>query len=406
MTAAAKTVVLAFSGGLDTSYCLFDLKKRGYLVHTVFVDTGGIDAPAIQSIADRAMELGSDQHHEINAAADLWAEFVRPLVWCHGRVNDEYPLLCSDRYVIVRKCLALADELETEYFAHGCTAMGNDQLRFDQTVRSLGDYEILAPIRDLQATTTLVRDYEIQVLEKAGYAVPASNQSYSINQNLLGVTISGSEIDAFDVPGPEATLLCAPRQNWPAEPLTLKIGFEQGVAVSLDDRQMNGSDILAELNSLCGAYGVGWHVYTGDVTIGLKGRIVFECPGIDALMAAHQALEDAVNTRWQNQFRHMVAKRWTELVYTGFFYEPHKFDLEAYLRSSQRHVTGTVTIRTDGAIVSPIAIDSPHILQDPDSIYAQSATWTPEEASGFIRLIGQSSTLSARINGVPDGADQ
>lgn len=404
MTVPGRIVVLAFSGGLDTSYCLVELKKCGYEVHTVFVDTGGVSQREIDTIAGRAGKLGSNQHHEINAADELWDEFVRPLVWCHGRVNDLYPLLCSDRYVIVRRCLALADELGTKFIAHGCTAMGNDQLRFDQTVRSLGDYEILAPIRELQNTTTFVRDYEIQALKDVGYEVPASNKAYSINQNLLGVTISGSEIDAFDSPKPEASVICAPRQKWPGAPLMLKIGFEQGVAVSLDDRAMNGADILAELNERCGAYGVGWHVYTGDVSIGLKGRIVFECPGIDALIAAHQALEDAVNTRWQNQFRHMIAKRWTELVYTGFFYEPHKFDLEAYLQSSQQHVTGTVTLRTDGAVVSPVAFESPHILRDPDAVYAQKANWTPEEATGFIKLLGQSSTLSAKVNGVPRGA--
>lgn len=399
-----KTVVLAFSGGLDTSYCLLELKNRGYRVHTVFVDTGGIDVAEKATIAARAEELGTHRHHVIDAADDLWEEFVRPLVWCHGRVNDQYPLLCSDRYVIVRKCLELADELGTSNFAHGCTAMGNDQLRFDQTVRSLGDYEILAPIRDLQAETTLVRDYETKVLGDAGHAVSASSQRYSINQNLLGVTISGSEIDTFDVPAPEAATLCAPREQWPPAPLTVNIGFVEGVAVSLDGQAMRGPDILADLNARCGAYGIGWHVYTGDVTIGLKGRIVFECPGIDALLAAHQALEDAVNTRLQNQFRHTIAKRWVELVYTGFFYEPHKFDLEAYLQTSQRQVTGTVTLRTQGAVLSPVAISSPHILQDPGSVYAQSAGWSPEEARGFIRLLGQSSTLSARINGVTKSA--
>lgn len=400
MNVQDKTVVLAFSGGLDTSYCLLDLKKRDYQVHTVFVDTGGIDAAEKAAIAARAAELGTDAHHVIDASDDLWEEFVWPLVWCHGRVNDDYPLLCSDRYVIVRKCLELADKLGTRNFAHGCTAMGNDQLRFDQTVRSLGNYEILAPIRDLQAETTLVRDYETRALQDAGFAVSASNQRYSINQNLLGVTISGSEIDTFDVPAPEAAMLCAPREHWPVAPLSIDIGFNEGVAVSLDGKSMRGPDILAELNARFGAYGVGWHVYTGDVTIGLKGRIVFECPGIDALIAAHQALEDAVNTRLQNQFRHTIAKRWVELVYTGFFYEPHKFDLEAYLKTSQRQVTGTVTLRTEGAALSPVAISSPHILQDPGSVYAQSADWSPEEARGFIRLLGQSSTISARINGV------
>ena len=402
MNAATNTVVLAFSGGLDTSYCLLDLKKLGHCVHTVFVDTGGTSDQDRQAIADRAAKLGSDEHHTLNAANELWDEFVKPLIWCHGRVNDEYPLLCSDRYLIVRKCLALADELGTRKFAHGCTAMGNDQLRFDQTVRSIGDYEIIAPIRELQAHTSHVRDYEMRVLEEAGHSIPTSNQAYSINENLLGVTISGSEIDAFDVPGPNATSLCAPRKDWPTKPLDVTVGFAHGVAISLDGRDMKGPDILAELNSRFGSYGVGRHIYTGDVTIGLKGRIVFECPGVDALLAAHQALEDATNTRWQNQFRHIVAKRWTELVYTGFFYEPHKMDLEAYLRSSQQQVNGNVRIQTVGASVLAVAVDSTHILRDPDSVYAQTATWTPEEANGFIRLIGQSTTLSSRINGLPD----
>jgi len=402
MTAAADTVVLAFSGGLDTSYSLLELKKRGHVVHTVFVDTGGISAAEKQAIADRAAELGADAHHSLAGADELWEEFVKPLVWSHGRANDQYPLLCSDRYLIVRKALALADEIGARTFAHGCTAMGNDQLRFDQTVRSLGDYEIVAPIRELQSQTSKVRDYEIAVLEKAGHSVAASNQAYSINENLLGVTISGSEIDRFESPGADTWRLCSPRPRWPDEPLVLRIGFEQGVAVSLDGKPMGGPDILAELNRRCGAYGVGRHIYTGDVTIGLKGRIVFECPGIDTLLVAHQALEDAVNTRWQNQFRHQVSKRWTELVYTGFFYEPHKLDLEAYLRSSQQNVTGTVTVQSDGGALWAVAIDSARLLTDADSVYAQSASWTPEEAVGFIKLIGQSSTLSARINGIAD----
>jgi argininosuccinate synthase len=395
----SKTVVLAFSGGLDTSYCLLDLKKRGYIVHTVFVDTGGISDDNKHAIERRAQELGTDKHHTLHAADDLWSEFVKPLVWSHGRANDEYPLLCSDRYVIVRKSLEIADSLGTRTFAHGCTAMGNDQLRFDQTVRSLGDYEIVAPIRDLQATTVHVRDYEIEVLQSAGHSVPSSNRSYSINENLLGVTTSGSEIDRFEQPGDDTWILCQPRKNWPEESLTLSVGFERGVATSLNGQSMTGPEILGTLNQQCGRYGIGRHIYTGDVTIGLKGRIVFECPGIDALLVAHQALEDAVNTRWQNQFRHLVSKRWVELVYTGFFYEPHKRDLEAYLESSQEHVTGTVTLSSEGGVIWPVAIDSAHILLDSESVYAQTANWTPEEANGFIKLIGQSSTISARING-------
>ena len=160
---------------------------------------------------------------------------------------------------------------------------------------------------------------------------------------------------------------------------------------------MDGPAILKALNDALGAWGVGRHIYTGDVTIGLKGRIAFECPGIDGLLIAHQALEDTVNTRFQNQFRKSISDRWAELVYTGFFYEPHKQDLEAYLHSSQQAVTGEVVLRTDGGTVRAVAVETPYLLNNPDAVYAQSADWTPEEAVGFIKLLGQSTTLAGRV---------
>ena len=392
-------IVLAFSGGLDTSYCVLDLVKQGFEVHTAFVDTGGVDEQGRVAIRDRAMSLGSTQHHEINVAREIWDEFVTPLVWSHARMLGEYPLLCSDRYLIVKHCLLLCDELDTLHFAHGCTGMGNDQLRFDQTVRSLGDYEIHAPIRDLQSRVQAVRDYELQVMEDADFAVEASASRYSINENLLGVTISGSEIDEFQPPAEDAWSMTAGREHWPPGPLQLKLGFDKGVAVSLDGEMLSGPEILQKLNALLGAYGVGRHIYTGDVTIGLKGRIAFECPGIDGLLTAHQALEDTVNTRFQNQFRSQVAARWAELVYTGFFYEPHKIDLEAYLQSSQAVVTGEVTLYTEGGNVMAVRVDSDFRLHNPGAVYAQSCDWTPEEAVGFIKLLGQSTTLAGKVRG-------
>lgn len=395
-----KRIVLAFSGGLDTSYCLLDLKKQGYEVHSVFVDTGGVSDEERDYIQQRAQQLGATKHYTVKAGENIWNEFVIPLVWSHARMLDQYPMLCSDRYVIVKKCLELCDSLGTQKFAHGCTGMGNDQLRFDQTVRSLGDYEIVAPIRDLQSKTKQVRDFEMDALRKAGHEVRQSASLYSINENILGVTVSGGQIDEFEVPSEDTRNLCKPRAQWPEDRLEMKIGFEKGVAVSLDGQPVAGPDLLLRLNRDLGAYGVGRHIYTGDVSIGLKGRIVFECPALEGLLTAHRALEDCVNTKWQNQFRHNVAHRWAELVYTGFFYEPHKFDLEAFLESSQRNVSGTVTIETAGGNVYATRIESPHILRDSDSVYAQSCNWTPDEAVGFIKLIGQSSSLSAKINGV------
>jgi argininosuccinate synthase len=392
-------IVLAFSGGLDTSYCVLDLAKKGFEVHTAFVDTGGVAADGRKAIRDRAMELGAAEHHEVDAAQEIWDEFVVPLVWSHARMLGEYPLLCSDRYLIVKRCLELCDRLATPHFAHGCTGMGNDQLRFDQTVRSLGDYQIHAPIRDLQARVRAVRDYELQVMADAGVAVSASASRYSINANLLGVTISGSEIDRFQPPSEDAWSMTANRPDWPEGSLQVRIGYEQGIARSLDGVEKPGPEILQSLNEQLGAWGVGRHIYTGDVTIGLKGRIAFECPGVDALLTAHRALEDAVNTRFQTQFRQQVSNRWAELVYSGFFYEPHKHDLEAYLRSSQAFVTGEVLLHTAGASLTAVAVDTPYRLENPDAVYAQSADWTPEEAVGFIKLVGQSTTLAGKVRG-------
>lgn len=309
----------------------------------------------------------------------------------------EYPMLCSDRYLIVRLSLQLCDELGTRHFAHGCTGMGNDQLRFDQTVRSLGDYDIHAPVRDLQKQPGNIRDIEIGILKKAGVSIPVKTGKYSINENLLGVTISGSEIDEFKAPGAETWQLTRPRDEWPSQPLRVSIRFAKGTAVAINGQAMPGPAIVQKLNAEFGRYGVGRHIYTGDVTIGLKGRIVFECPGIDALLLAHQALEDCVNTRFQNQFRHQVAQRWAELVYSGFFYEPHKQDLQAYLASSQSHVTGTVTLETTGGSMHAVSVESDYIVRDPNAVYAQSCNWSPTEAEGFIKLIGQSSTTAMRV---------
>ncbi|MDH3788146.1 MAG: argininosuccinate synthase [Xanthomonadales bacterium] len=392
-------IVLAFSGGLDTSYCVLDLVGRGFEVHTAFIDTGGVDDQGRAYIRDRAESLGAAKHHEIDVADQIWDEFVKPLVWSHARMLGEYPLLCSDRYLIVKSCLQLCNELGTMHFGHGCTGMGNDQLRFDQTVRSLGDYVIHAPIRDLQSKVQAVRDYELQVMADAGIPVEASASRYSINENLLGVTISGSEIDEYRQPADDAWTLTAGRDQWPAGSLEIRLGFEKGVTVSLDGEAMSGPEILQTLNRKLGAWGVGRHIYTGDVSIGLKGRIAFECPGIDALLTAHQALEDTVNTRFQNQFRAQISNRWAELVYTGFFYEPHKHDLEAYLHSSQQMVTGEVVLRTSGGSLAAVAVDSPYRLHNPDAVYAQSADWTPEEAVGFIKLLGQSTTLAGKVRG-------
>lgn len=397
-----REVVLAFSGGLDTSFCVPWLIEQGYRVVTVLADSGGMSTAQRDEIASRAVELGAFEHITVDIAGDLWEEFVVPLVWSGASFRDQYPMLCSDRYLIVKRSLEICRLRNARYFAHGCTAMGNDQVRFDQTVRSLGDIEIIAPIREIQREGRAVREYEQQYLKDRGISVDAKVGRYTINCNLLGATISGSEIDRFEPPGAETYQLCAARPQWPTEPLRVTITFHRGIATELDGRALNGPDLLAALNDRFGAYGVGRGIYTGDTIIGLKGRIVFECPGLTALISAHRALEEAVATKMQNDFKPTVADQWAALVYRGFFYEPLKRDLEAYLANSQEFVNGMVTLETSGGICQAIAVKSEHILRREGAVYAQTADWTAHEAEGFIKLLGQSSTLSAHINPVSD----
>ena len=394
----SRDIVLAFSGGLDTSFCVPYLQERGYRVHTVFADTGGVDADERAFIEGRAKELGVASHVTVDGGPAIWNGFVKPFVWAGQGYQGQYPLLVSDRYLIVEAALKRCDELGTKFIAHGCTGMGNDQVRFDLTIKALGDYVIVAPIREIQKEHTHTRAYEQDYLEQRGFGVRAKQKSYTINENLLGVTMSGGEIDKWEAPGEGARGWCAPRAQWPTTPMRVTLGFVNGEAVSLDGKKLAGHEILARLNRDFARFGVGRGLYTGDTTIGLKGRIIFEAPGLTALLTAHRALEEAVLSKLQNRFKPEAARAWVELVYEGFFHDPLKADLEAFLASSQRCVNGEVTLETHGGSVGAVAVTSAHLLNAKGATYAQSADWGVEEAEGFIRLYGMSSTLWAQVN--------
>jgi len=401
MSANSKDIVLAFSGGLDTSFCVPYLQERGWKVHTVFADTGGVDADERAFIEQRAAELGVASHVTIDGGPAIWDDFVKPFVWAGEGYQGQYPLLVSDRYLIVDATLARARGLGTNAVAHGCTGMGNDQVRFDLAVKASGDYRIVAPVREIQKEHTEVRAYEQAYLEARGFDVRAKQKAYTINENLLGLTMSGGEIDRWEAPGEGARGWCAPRERWPVEPLQVVLRFVEGEAVALDGKPLAGAQLLAQLNTMFAQYGVGRGMYTGDTTIGLKGRIVYEAPGLTALLVAHRALEEAVLSKQQNRFKPEVARKWVELVYEGFFHDPLKTDLEAFLASSQRMVNGEVVLESRGGRVDAVAVRSPHILNAAGATYAQSADWGVEEAEGFIKLFGMSSTLWAQVNKNP-----
>jgi argininosuccinate synthase len=400
-------VVLAFSGGLDTSFCVPYLIEQGYAVHTVFVNTGGMDEGEAQKIQSRAIELGAIGHDTIDASEALWNSFVIPFVQGGARYQQRYPLLCSDRYVIVQAMVQKAHELGAKAVAHGCTAMGNDQFRFDQSVRCLTDLPILAPIREIQALTSTPRAYEIDELAKRGFEVDASAKQYTINENVLGVTVSGSEIDEMGAPSDSSRRLTKPRDQWPSDKLSVTIQFKSGVPVAIDGQTIeHGAEALSTLNDAFGAYGVGRGIYTGDTIVGLKGRIVYECPGMEVLLQAHKALEELTLTKQQSDFKTLAANKWTELVFGGLFFEPLRSDLETFISATQQNVTGSVTIETQGGSVLPVAIDTDNALMDDSNVYAQKAGWTAADAEGFIKIAGNSSALGASKSPSIQGAAQ
>ncbi len=398
-------VVLAFSGGLDTSFCVPYLIDKGYAVHTVFVDTGGTDEAGRAAVRERAESLGAAGHTTIDAGPVLWETFVVPFVRAGAKYMDRYPLLCSDRYVIAAAAVDLAHRLGASAIAHGCTAMGNDQFRFDQSIRCLSGLPILAPIREIQALTDSPRRYEMDDLMSRGFTVPEEAKAYTINENVLGVTVSGSEIDELREPGEGTRKLTRPRAAWPVEPLRVEVGFERGVPRMINGRPMEGVEILSLLNERFGAYGVGRGIYTGDTIVGLKGRIVYECPGLEALLTAHRALEELTLTKLQNRFKAQAAAEWARLVFGGLFYEPLRADIEAFITSTQANVTGTVVLKSEGGLCLPVAVETDNALTDDEAVYAQRAGWSAADAEGFIRIAGNASALGAAAAARRGGAD-
>ena len=393
-----KKIVLAFSGGLDTSFCVPYLIDQGYEVHTLFVNTGGISVKEEQSITKRANELGAKKHININVEKSLWSEILIPLIQSGALYQNKYPALCSDRYLIVKESIKLCKKLKTKNIAHGCTGMGNDQIRFDLSIRAHGKFNIITPIREIQNITKNVRGYEEEYLQDKGFKVSLLHKKYSINENLMGATISGSEIDEWEEPSSESYVLCKLPYQYPKKPKTLKIKFLRGKVVAINNKKMQGADFLRSLNALGGSFGIGRSVFSSDTIIGLKGRFVFEAPGIAILMSAHRALEETVLTDKQNYVKAQVGQEWVNLVYRGFYFEPLRENLEAFLHDSQKTVSGEVTLKLTPGRVDAVAVKSKNILKSPEGAYAQSATWSEAESKGFIKLIGQSTSTWSSIH--------
>ena len=393
-----KKIVCAFSGGLDTSFCVPYLIEQGFEVYTIFVNTGGTATNEEKKISNRALELGAKKHLNANVELKLWNQIIKPLIWSGSNYQDKYPALCSDRYLIVSEAIKLCKKLNTKYISHGCTGMGNDQVRFDLSIQAFGNYKIITPIREIQNKVSDVRGYEKKYLTERGFKVSSLHTKYSINENLMGATVSGSEIDDWKEPSKESYILCSTPNKYPTKTKKITIEFAKGEAKKIDGKPIKGADLLRMLNKIGGKYGIGREIFAGDTIIGIKGRFLFESPGISILQKAHRALEESIFTDKQNFFKPTVGKKWVELVYGGFYFDPLARNLETFLEDIQKPVSGKVTVLLSPGRADAVCVDAKKILISNDAIYAQSASWGVEESAGFIKLLGKSTSTWTEVN--------
>lgn len=394
-----KNAVVAFSGGLDTSFCVLYLRNQGYTVSTITVDGGGFSADEIAKIEDRSKALGAVSHRTVNGREEIYERFASYIIKGNILRGGVYPLCVgAERTVQAEHLAKFAIEIGAETVCHGCTGAGNDQVRFDVALRTINPgLKILAPIRELQ----LSRGAEISYLQEHGINVDASKKRYSINQGILGVTIGGGEThDSWSVPPNEAYLITRAIPDTPDEPLEIELAFERGLPVALNGKKLTGFEILIKLNELGGKHGVGRGMHLGDTILGIKGRIAFEAPGTVVLITAHRELEKLVLTKWQAYMKNMVSEFYGMRLHEGAWFEPSMRDCEALIDSSQTYVSGDVKISLFRASVFVTGCRSEYSLMTEQAMYGEeSSLWTGRDAEGFCKIAGLQSVLPAKVHG-------
>ena len=381
-------ILLAFSGGLDTSFLVPWLRENtGRPVITITVNTGGIDAEAARILAERARALGAVDHQLVDARAAYFEQVLRFLVMGNVRRGALYPLCVGAERVMQAQTIAqLASRLGTRVVAHGCTAAGNDQVRFEVALRTLApELEILAPVRD----RAFKRPEQLRFLEERKLPVPAYGAAYSVNRGLWGVTIGGKEtLTSPDSIPDSAWVLTRDAFSHPREPERHVVGFRAGVPVSLDGRQLSPVELIETLESLAAPFGIGRGIHLGDTIIGTKGRVAFEAPAAEVLLNAHRELEKLVLTGRQARIKELVAQPYGDLVHEGQHLDPVCRDIEALLVSSQARVTGEVKMLFRPGVAFVEGVSSPHSLMAASKgVYGESAgEWSAADALGFSKI--------------------
>jgi argininosuccinate synthase len=391
-----KKVVLAYSGGLDTSYCLKYLKNElGYEVHTLLINTGGFTPQELSDIEKRAYELGSAQHTNLDIIETYYQKAIKYLVFGNVLKNNTYPLSVSaERVFQALESIKYAKKAGANAIAHGSTGAGNDQIRFDLIFQTIApEIEIITPIRDLKLT----RQEEVAYLQQNGIDYTWEKAQYSINKGIWGTSVGGKETLTSNEPLPEEAYP-SPLQKTTPEKVTLY--FEKGELIGLNDQFDKPTVNITKLEKLASAFAIGRDIHVGDTIIGIKGRVGFEAAAPLIIIKAHHLLEKHVLGKWQQYWKEQLGNWYGMLFHEGQYLDPVMRNIETFLEDTQKNVTGTVIVTLKPYHFSLDGIKSEHDLMNTKfGQYGEiNNVWTADDAKGFIKIVGNAQSIYAQVN--------
>ncbi|WKK65522.1 argininosuccinate synthase [Lutimonas zeaxanthinifaciens] len=391
-----KKLVLAYSGGLDTSYCAKYLSKvQGYEVHAVSVNTGGFDKEEIASIGQKAVQLGALTYTSIDAVKTFYDKVVKYLIFGNVLKNNTYPLSVSaERIIQAIEIVNHAKKIGASYIAHGSTGAGNDQVRFDMIFQTLApDIEIITPIRD----NKLSRQAEIEFLKENGVDLPWEKAKYSINKGLWGTSVGGEETLSSHSGLPEEAY---PSQLKKTDPTDLKLTFKKGELVAINDESYGNIDAIEVLEKIACEYAIGRDIHVGDTIIGIKGRVGFEAAAPMLIIKAHHLLEKHTLTKWQQHHKEQLGNWYGMLLHEGQYLDEVMRNFEAFLEDTQKNVSGNVFVTLHPYRFTLNGISSDHDLMNSSfaSYGETNEGWTAEDAKGFIKITANQGKIFNHVN--------
>ena len=396
-----KKVVLAYSGGLDTSVCVKWLEEQGAVPYALYLDLG--QGEPAEDVRAKALDIGAADAFVRDARAEFAEEYVAPAIKANALYGGKYPLFTAlARPLIAKKLVEAAREVGATHIAHGSTGKGNDQVRFDVTTASIApDLTVVAPVRDWNMS----RPEEMAYAEEHGIPVPTTKESpYSVDENLWGRSIEAGPLEDPDhEPTEDVFELTTSPENAPDEPQYVEIGFEEGLPTTLDGEELPLVDLISELGTVAGANGVGRIDMIEDRLVGIKSREIYECPAALTIIAAHRELETLTLTRDVLRFKTTMEQRYAELAYEGLWFTPLKSALDAFVTETQKTVTGTVRLKLYKGNATIVGRTAPNALYSKDlATYDPNSTFDEAAAAGFIALWGLSARQWASVNGTAE----